>query len=282
MLAALVLALAAGAAEPPAREPAAKLELFAKEDFYKNQKGKEEDFVGTLEKVKAPEVGFGRFNAFHLVMGDGDKKTTREVYVGGKTDILNDYVGKKIKLSGKAVDMEVEGTVHKEIWPARLELVVDKKEDKKENKADDKGPKILATAPWSSKQTAPRTVLIRSADGAAIALGVAPDKAKDEAVQKEATLFFAKTLKKDTIDWDKQMVLLVEAGQKNTGGYSVEVTGLEVKDKMLIVKWKVNAPKLDSIVTQAITHPATVVLVERFGGEIKFDPPADKPKDKDK
>ena len=152
----------------------------------------------------------------------------------------------------------------------------------KENKADDKGPKVLATAPWSSKQLVPRTGFIRSADGAALALGVAPDKAMDETAKKEATAFFAKVFKKDTIDWNKQMVLLVEAGQKNTGGYSVEITGREIKDKVLTVKWKLNAPKPGSPVTQAITHPAIVVLVERFDGEIKFDPPADKGKEKDK
>jgi hypothetical protein len=149
-------------------------------------------------------------------------------------------------------------------------------------KADDKEMKILAKAPWSSRQMGPRTRFIRSADGAALVLGVAPDKAMDETVKKEATAFFAKAFKMDAIDWNKQMVLLVEAGQKNTGGYNVEITGLEIKDKVLTVKWKVNAPKPGSPVTQAITHPATMVLVERFEGEIKFDPPADKANEKDK
>jgi hypothetical protein len=123
MFAALVFALAAGVADVPAKEPAAILELFAEEVGYLAQNAKEEDFIGVLEKVNTPEVGFDRFNPYRLVMSDGDKKTTREVYVEGKTDILHPYVGKTIKLTGKAVDTEVEGTVHKEIWPARLKVV---------------------------------------------------------------------------------------------------------------------------------------------------------------
>jgi len=55
----------------------------------------------------------------------------------------------------------------------------------------------------------------------------------------------------------------------------VDVTGLEVKDKTLTVKWKLNAPK--GAATQAFTHPATVILIERFDDTVKFDPPAGKP-----
>jgi hypothetical protein len=328
MLAALVLTLAVGAAEPPAKEPAAKLELFAKEDWYKEQKGKEEDFVGVLEKVKRDGVGFGRFNPYRLLMADGDKKSMREVYVGAKTDILDAYVGKKVKLTGKAVDIEVEGSKHNEIWPARLELLPAKKdEDKNEAKKDEpadnpvrdalrqldeaerrlrernrqleeehrllreelarldeKGPKIVATTSWRPVGTnaMPHTAVIRTAEEAAVAMGVAADKAKLPDAQREATEQLAKQFKVDKIDWTKQMVVVATGGRKNTGGYSVEFTGLEVKDKTLTVKWKLNSPKPGSPVTQAITHPAAAALVERFDGEVKFDPPPPKGDDKEK
>jgi hypothetical protein len=332
MLAALVLTLTVGAAEPPAKEPAPKLELFAKEDWYKEQKGKEEDFVGVLEKVKRDGVGFGRFNPYRLLMADGDKKSTREVYVGAKTDVLDAYVSKKIKLTGKAVDMEVEGTMHKEIWPARLELVAVKqdegKKEKQEREQDEaelqriidglsdisrqlrreqiigsprardeqrllgevadkdepKGPKILATTFWRPAGTnaMPHTAVIRTAEEAAVAMGVSADKAKLADAQKEATEQLAKRFKVEGIDWSKQMVVVATGGRKNTGGYSVEFTGLEVEAKALTVKWKLNAPKPGSPVTQAITHPAAAALVERFDGEVKFDPPPPKGDGKDK
>src|SRR4051812_43772184 len=81
--------------DPSKDEPAAKKELFAAEDWYKNQEGKEQEFVGVLEKSKqAGRVGFGRMNPYRLVM----KNDVREVYIGGKPQILADYVGKTVKL----------------------------------------------------------------------------------------------------------------------------------------------------------------------------------------
>jgi hypothetical protein len=52
----------------------------------------------------------------------------------------------------------------------------------------------------------------------------------------------ARMLKVEAIDWKKQMVIVVFGGEQRTGGYSVEVKSLEIKDKKLIVHWKLNAP----------------------------------------
>jgi hypothetical protein len=43
--------------------------------------------------------------------------------VGTRGQLLEPYVGQRVRLTGKAVDMEVEGTQHHEIWPARLEVL---------------------------------------------------------------------------------------------------------------------------------------------------------------
>jgi dipeptidyl aminopeptidase/acylaminoacyl peptidase len=155
-------------------------------------------------------------------------------------------------------------------------------QDKQEKKADGKGPKILATTQSSFNQIAPRTGFVRSPDGAALLMGAPVDQSRDEAVQQDATKKLARLFKRDTIDWDKQMLLIAEVGQRKTGGYRVEFTGLDVKDKVLTVKWQLKAPGPDSIVTQVISHPGALALVERFDGEIRFDPPADKLKDQDK
>ncbi|MBI1915704.1 MAG: protease complex subunit PrcB family protein [Planctomycetes bacterium] len=58
--------------------------------------------------------------------------------------------------------------------------------------------------------------------------------------------------------------------QARGGGYSVEILGVEMKDKTLTVRWKLNSPGPDSIVTQAFTHPAQAVLVDTAEGEPKF------------
>jgi hypothetical protein len=403
----LTLLAASPAADPPAKdEPPAKKELFAAEDWYKGEKGKEEEFVGTLSKEKAGGVGFDRFNPFRLTMTDAKgNKTVREVYGGGKDDLLNPYVGKKVKLVGKAVDMEVEGKSHREIWPARLELIADeKKDEKKEGKGDapaktevlagdptykmepgqektftgtiesknkgaytlvlktaageekkdlicykteqadllepyvgktvkvtgkqvdgavgfrnfshvlpgtvelvaakdapkdekkdppakddkseaPKEPKVIAQGVWRPAGLGgdPQQLVIRSAAEAVVTAGLGDkDKAKDEGLQKQATETLAKALKVETIDWSKQMVVVATGGRKNTGGYSVEITGLDAGDKVLTVKWRLNAPKPGSPVTQVISHPAAAALVDRFDGVVKFDPLAPKRDDSDK
>jgi hypothetical protein len=130
MLATLTAALLFAA--PPAVEPAhadappAKLALFADESWYKNRKADEQDFVGVLSRV--PErtggtVGAGHFNPYRLTMNHNGKQTEREVYAGAHPDYLAPYVGKRIKLIGKAVETDVEGKAHAEIWPALLEVV---------------------------------------------------------------------------------------------------------------------------------------------------------------
>src|SRR5262245_27066055 len=125
MLGALMLPAQAAGDAP------AKLELFANEQFYKSQKGEEQTFTGTLMRVekKGGGIGIGRFNPYYLVMETGGKKTTREVYGGGKPDVLAPYVGKQVKITGKAVDMEVIGKIHNEIWPARLEVILAEKKN---------------------------------------------------------------------------------------------------------------------------------------------------------
>src|SRR5262245_51237509 len=50
----------------------------------------------------------------------------------------------------------------------------------------------------------------------------------------------AALLKVKAIDLEKQMVIVIYAGEKPTGGYSVELKSLERKDKKLIVHWKLN------------------------------------------
>jgi hypothetical protein len=107
-------------------EPPQKKELFAQEDWYKSQPGKEQTFVGVVQKAAGGGIGFGRFNPYRLVMTAGKLKEVREIYIGGQQQQLAPYVGKTVKIIGKAVDMEVVGQKHREIWPARLELITGK------------------------------------------------------------------------------------------------------------------------------------------------------------
>ncbi len=254
---------------PPPPPPPPKLEMFANEGFYKEQAGKEETFTGVLSKINRAKgvIGFGRFNPVTLKMADG---MVREVYLGGKLELLDPYIGKTVKLVGKAVDMEVEGRNHKEIWAARLEVVADaKKAEKrdssttsttsnvvgegKEGKAD--GVKVHAQAATKLGAT---SGVVRSADDLA-KLNV---KAED----------VARALKVDKIDFSKQMLIVISGGSRPTGGYGVIFKSTEVKDKTLVVHWQLKSPGKGDFVTQAFTHPMLVVLTDRFVGEVTFDP----------
>ena len=233
----------------------ATIDLFAKEAWYKNTKGEVQEFVGVLRKTErgGNVIGFGRNNPFRLEM-DGNK--VREVYVGGNLKLLDPYVGKKIKLVGKAVDMEVEGRQHREIWAASLVVLG--------GDAQKAGiPKIIARV---GTRVAPgNATVINSAEQLGVLRNVPADKASADV---------AKMLKVDKIDWEKQMLIIISGGTQRTGGYSVEATSLEVKSGNLIVHWKLNSPPPGSFVTQALTNPAQTILVERFAGEVSFDPPA--------
>src|SRR3954447_20602851 len=137
------------------------------------------------------------------------------------------------------------------------------------DKTKEKALKIQARGFWRAAArpgSAAQQLVLRNAIPAAQAMGLAPDGRS----QTQATRTLAQAFKVPTIDWEKQMVIVVTAGAKPTGGYSVEVLGVEAKDKTLTVRWKLNAPGPDSIVTQAFTHPAQAVLVDTAEGEPKF------------
>src|SRR4051812_12306185 len=104
----LAAALTGMSPDPDPNRAAAGRELFANEGWYQEAEGKEQAFVGVLRRVDrgAGVAGFGRYNPYRLHMDGG---AVREVYVGGQLDVLTPYVDKKIRLTGKAVDMEVEG-----------------------------------------------------------------------------------------------------------------------------------------------------------------------------
>jgi hypothetical protein len=135
-------------------------------------------------------------------------------------------------------------------------------------KTEGKELKVLARADWKPAGTKDQQQLvIHSAEELAKVTGHPADKSAEE---------LAKAFKVESIDWKKQMVVVASGGTKTTGGYSVEITDLKEKDGVLTVHWKLHTPKPGSPVTQAITHPAQAVLVERFEGKTVFDPPAPK------
>ena len=158
------------------------------------------------------------------------------------------------------IDPDVKAALAK-VQPLEFKVAQDKTKEKE--------LKIQARGFWRAPArpgAAAQQLVLRNAVQAARAMALAPDGRS----QTQATRTLAEALKVKDIDWEKQMVIVVTAGAKPTGGYSVEVLGVEAKDRTITVRWKLNSPGPGSIVTQALTHPGQAVLVDQAEGEAKF------------
>ncbi|CAA9202316.1 protease complex subunit PrcB family protein [Flavobacterium collinsii] len=66
-------------------------------------------------------------------------------------------------------------------------------------------------------------------------------------------------MKQDDISNSNYVIL--NMGEKNTGGYSIGIEKVEETDKNIIITVKENNPAADAMVMQVITYPYTVVKV---------------------
>jgi len=69
----------------------------------------------------------------------------------------------------------------------------------------------------------------------------------------------ADKMKQDDISTSNYVIL--NMGEKNTGGYSIGVEKVEETDKNIIITVKENNPAPDAMTMQVITYPYTVVKV---------------------
>jgi len=65
----------------------------------------------------------------------------------------------------------------------------------------------------------------------------------------------------------------VFAGRKPTGGYSVVVTGVDLLDGTCTVRYHVEEPAPDAIVTQVLTYPAAPVRISPACRDAQVAPP---------
>ena len=69
---------------------------------------------------------------------------------------------------------------------------------------------------------------------------------------------------------DGKRYVLITDGTKPTGGYGVEVREISVLNEELMINVKHTAPGPDDAVTQAITYPYDLIVVENQGLPLKF------------
>lgn len=65
------------------------------------------------------------------------------------------------------------------------------------------------------------------------------------------------------IDFEAEVAVFLLAGERNTGGYSIEMKGVSIEGEALVIDASVKGPARGMMVTQALTSPWEVVAVER-------------------
>jgi hypothetical protein len=66
-----------------------------------------------------------------------------------------------------------------------------------------------------------------------------------------------------------KMAVAVTIGQKSTGGYSVSIRDAQELPDHIIVHYQVHSPSLTAMVSQVITTPYTVALVNKSAKPVK-------------
>jgi hypothetical protein len=259
---------------------APKIDVLADDATYKQSQAKEHVLAGTLlndqgcfpysieiidyvPRMVEREVNGKKVIAKELV----PVARVEGIHVGGKGQAVIPYAGKTVKLTGKTIS----GT----FWPGRLELW-DPKAKVEEDEGcciDEKDTplKIHAKAHWHYADTSPRAdkngkqFVIRSAADlvANMHIGRTADGTDDERVAA-----VAKQLKVGSIDWKKQMLVVVTGGVKESGGWKIDIAAVTRGEKACTVTWSLEAPQ--GVTPHAITHPAVMALVDRCEGEVNF------------
>src|SRR5690554_1282038 len=64
------------------------------------------------------------------------------------------------------------------------------------------------------------------------------------------------------INWNKNQVVLLSMGQRNTGGFSISVDRVVYGNSEILVYYKTTEPKVGEMVTQALTAPYVLFTID--------------------
>lgn len=74
-----------------------------------------------------------------------------------------------------------------------------------------------------------------------------------------------------TVDFNKQTVLAVFAGQKSTGGYAIKITSIRIEGQKLMVSYHESEPEKGKVTSQVLTAPSHIVKVDKRQSAGDFD-----------
>jgi hypothetical protein len=138
--------------------------------------------------------------------------------------------------------------------------------------------RVLGQAEWrnvppepGAASREPRCLVIHSQEELYRALRIPGDGKTRTQMER----LFTKAFNTKRVDFQTRMLLLVIGGAQPSGGYRVEVTRVQRggEGKVLRVFWKLHPPPSEQPGTQVVTHPAALVLLKRFDGDVKLEPP---------
>ncbi|CAM3869579.1 protease complex subunit PrcB family protein [Flavobacterium jumunjinense] len=65
------------------------------------------------------------------------------------------------------------------------------------------------------------------------------------------------------IDFKDNVILIAHLGEKNTGGYGIDVEKIEFEEETLIIQTKLSVPEKGGNVTMAITNPFCITIIPK-------------------
>jgi len=72
------------------------------------------------------------------------------------------------------------------------------------------------------------------------------------------------------VDFQSEMVVLAAMGQRNTGGYTIEIREAAANAEALYVSVVETSPGSGCVTTDALTQPVVMARVARHDGEVRF------------
>jgi hypothetical protein len=66
------------------------------------------------------------------------------------------------------------------------------------------------------------------------------------------------------------MVVLVYVGSKSSGGYSVDITGVQDSGSSIVISYKENKPGPDDVVFLAFTEPYHIIKTDKSSKTVVF------------
>jgi hypothetical protein len=73
------------------------------------------------------------------------------------------------------------------------------------------------------------------------------------------------------IDFDKETVLFVSMGRKNTGGYGISIESVRKADSGVVAKVLKKSPAPGAMTIQSLTAPFHIVAIPKGDGKVKFE-----------